>query len=147
MALTANLLNLLDRAPGRAGKFALVIIVPLVLWGSPPWVVASAGTIAALLVCLPADLGARAMLGDAGANPLGGVVGLGLALSLNETWRLVAIGVLVLLNLASERWSFSELIERVRSAAGVRHVGTDLQGRSSGENERDKADTNGAVLT
>ena len=52
------------------------------------------------------------MLGDAGANPLGGVIGLGLALSLGETWRLLAIGVLVLLNLASEKWSFSKLIER-----------------------------------
>ena len=63
------------------------------------------------------------MLGDAGANPLGGVLGLGLALSLDETWRLVAIGVLVLLNLASEKWSFSKLIERVRAAPGLRHVG------------------------
>ena len=113
VALAANLVNLLDRAPGRAGKFALVAFVPLGLWGSPPWLVSSAGIIAALVVCLPADLNARAMLGDAGANPIGGVIGLGLALALDETWRIVAIGVLVLLNLASEKWSFSKLIERV----------------------------------
>lgn len=112
VALAANLINLLDRAPGRAGKFALLLLTPLVVWGSPLWLVAAAGTIAALIVCLPSDLGARAMLGDAGANPLGGVIGLGLALALNETWRFVAIGVLVLLNLASEKWSFGRLIER-----------------------------------
>ena len=112
VALSANLINLLDRAPGRAGKFVLVTFVPLVVWGSPPWIVASAGIIAALIVCLPADLSARAMLGDAGANPLGGVIGLGLALALNEIGRLIAIGLLVVLNLASEKWSFSKLIER-----------------------------------
>ena len=138
VALSANLINLLDRAPGRAGKFALVCIVPLVVWAFPPWTIASAGTIGALLVCMPADLKARAMLGDAGANPLGGVIGFGLALSLNETWRLIAIGVLVLLNLASERWSFSKLIER---SAPLRAF--DMWGRPRGSREEPGEKTSG----
>jgi hypothetical protein len=111
VALTANLINLMDRAPGRAGKVALLLATPLVLGGSAAWTVAAAGALAALATCLPADLGARAMLGDAGANPIGALVGLGLAASLDETGRLVAIVLLVSLNLASERWSFSRLIE------------------------------------
>ena len=111
VALTANLLNLLDRAPGRAGKVAVLVATPLVVWGDRAWLTASAGLLGALIACLPADLSARGMLGDAGANPLGGVLGLGLAVSLDRPGRLVAIGVLVLLNALSERFSFSRAIE------------------------------------
>jgi hypothetical protein len=52
------------------------------------------------------------MLGDAGANPLGGVLGLGLATALDGRGRVVAVLVLVLLNGLSERYSFSRAIER-----------------------------------
>ncbi|MGH2755230.1 MAG: hypothetical protein ACRDLB_12480 [Actinomycetota bacterium] len=126
VALTANLINLTDRAPGRAGKVALFLSMPLVIGGSGSWTVAAAGTIGALLVCMPADLGARGMLGDAGANPLGALIGLGLAASLDEPARLVAIVSLLGLNAASERWSFSRLIE---SSPGLRAL--DMWGRSS----------------
>jgi hypothetical protein len=112
-ALAANLVNLVDRAPGRAGKTVLALWLPLVLFGHDAWVVASAGMLGALVACLGADLAERAMLGDAGANPLGAVAGLGLAGALHETGRLVAIASLLVLNLASERWSFSRAIERV----------------------------------
>ncbi|MDP9235420.1 MAG: hypothetical protein M3P01_12855, partial [Actinomycetota bacterium] len=69
VALGANTINLLDRAPGRAGKVALVGLVPLAALGAASWTVTAAGSIAALAVALPADLHERAMLGDAGANP------------------------------------------------------------------------------
>ena len=111
VALTANLVNLLDRAPGRAAKVAIIAAVPLFSFGDAYWSVASAGMFATLLLCLPFDLGARAMLGDTGSNPLGGLLGLGLAVSLDRPGRLVAIGVLVLLNALSERFSFSRAIE------------------------------------
>ena len=113
LALGANTINLLDRAPGRAGKVALVGLVPLAVLGATVWTVTAAGSIAALAVALPADLHERAMLGDAGANPIGGILGLGLGLSLPEGWRWFAIIVLLALNLASERWSFSQAIARV----------------------------------
>ena len=135
VALGANLINLVDRAPGRAGKVVILLVVPMVLVGSSTWTVATAGAFAALLVCLPADLGARAMLGDAGANPLGALVGLGLAAALNEPARLVAFGLLVLLNLASEKWSFSRLIER---SAPLRAV--DMWGRARPTDEKTGGD-------
>jgi UDP-GlcNAc:undecaprenyl-phosphate/decaprenyl-phosphate GlcNAc-1-phosphate transferase len=113
-ALTANLVNLLDRAPGRAGKAVLILWLPLVPLGHDAWLVSSAGVVGALIACLRADLSERAMLGDAGANPLGAVAGLGLAAALDEPGRLVAIALLLALNLASERWSFSQVIEGVR---------------------------------
>lgn len=110
VALVANLVNLLDRAPGRAAKVWLLGAVPLALWGAEFWIVAAAGMLGAVLVCLPVDLGERAMLGDAGANPLGGVLGLGLAASFDRPGRIVVIVVALLLNLASEKWSFSRAI-------------------------------------
>ena len=114
IALSANLLNLLDRAPGRAAKAGLVLLVPPVALavGSLGWPAAVAGLVGALLVCLPADLRARAMLGDAGANPLGAVVGLGLCLAASLSLRIALVLVLLGLNLASERISFSSVIER-----------------------------------
>jgi UDP-GlcNAc:undecaprenyl-phosphate/decaprenyl-phosphate GlcNAc-1-phosphate transferase len=113
VALGANTINLFDRAPGRAGKVALIGLLPLAAFGAARWSVVAAGCVAALVASLPADLSERAMLGDAGANPVGGVLGLGLALSLPELWRVIAIVLLVALNLASERWSFSRAIAQV----------------------------------
>lgn len=111
VALSANLVNLLDRAPGRAAKMSLLVGLPLALFGAVHWAVAAAPVLGALVYCLGPDLRERAMLGDAGANPLGAVLGVGLAASLGEPGRLVAIGVLLVLNLASEKWSFSKAIE------------------------------------
>ncbi len=111
VGLAANLINLFDRAPGRAGKITLLVGVPLGLFGSVLWAVAAAPVFGALVYCLLPDMRERAMLGDAGANPLGAVLGVGLAASLAEPGRLVAIAILLALNLASERWSFSKAIE------------------------------------
>jgi UDP-GlcNAc:undecaprenyl-phosphate GlcNAc-1-phosphate transferase len=112
VALSANLINLLDRGPGRAVKFSLLVLLPLFLWGPRDWTVSAAAAGGALLVVFPLDLRERGMLGDAGANPLGGLLGLGLALSLPVWGRLVAIVLLLGLNLVSERWSFDSFISR-----------------------------------
>ena len=123
VALSANLFNLLDVAPGRAGKMGVAWWIPLLVWGSEAWAVASAGVLGALLVCLPLDLRERAMLGDAGANPLGAVVGLGLALAL-PTWAATIVIVLLLgLNLSSELWSFSAIIERMGPLRALDRLG------------------------
>lgn len=122
-ALCANLVNLLDRAPGRAGKAVLAAALPLVLWGPAGWTLACAGALGALAVLLPADLRAAGMLGDAGSNPLGGLVGLGLGLALEGPARLAALGVVAALNLASERWSFSAAMARNRVLAALDRLG------------------------
>ena len=111
VALSANLINLFDRAPGRAGKVSLLLGVSILLFGHLPWMVSATPVLGALVVCLVHDLRERGMLGDAGANPLGAVLGVGLAASLDEPARLFSIAVLLALNLASERWSFSRAIE------------------------------------
>lgn len=111
VALTANFFNLVDRAPGRAGKVAMLVAAIGIVAGPASWVVASAGLWGGLAALLPRDLAEEIMLGDSGANMLGAVAGLGLALALPESARVTVIVSLVLLTLASERWSFSRAIE------------------------------------
>ena len=112
VALTAHLINLLDRAPGRATKASLAVVLPLLVFGPVGWAAASAGLWGAAAGVLPFDLRERGMLGDAGANPMGGALGLGLGVALDEPARLVALALVLLLNLASEKVSFSAVIER-----------------------------------
>ncbi len=125
VALTANLLNLLDRAPGRAGKFFLVVALPIAAFGDPLWRIVASGAIGAAVAILPLDLKAKGMLGDAGANPLGALLGLGLVVTFAGSFRALVVIALVLLalNLASERWSFSAVIERTPWLARLDHLG------------------------
>jgi UDP-GlcNAc:undecaprenyl-phosphate GlcNAc-1-phosphate transferase len=105
----ANLLNLLDLRPGRAIKVAL-LHSPVALRG-PAAGLAAAG-VGAATAMLPADLGERSMLGDAGANALGAVLGLAMVAREGRTARLVHLGVVTALTLASERVSFTRVIEK-----------------------------------
>ena len=114
LALSANLVNLLDLRPGRATKVFLGgwAALAAAAWGSA-FVVLSVPVSVAALCWLAPDLGERGMLGDAGANLLGAVLGAGVVLTLGTTGRLVVAGVLLALTLVSERWSFSRGIEAV----------------------------------
>jgi hypothetical protein len=105
IAATANLTNLLDLRPGRAAKAIILVGAGLLGSGAAPVVGAAAGS-------LPTDLAARSMLGDCGANALGAAVGTAAAQSLPRPFRLLAFGVVAALNVASERVSFTDVIER-----------------------------------
>lgn len=100
VALAANALNQLDTRPGRALKAYLLGAV---------LVRAPVGT--AVLI-LPYDLREMSMLGDAGSNSLGAMLGLSSVSRLTERGRWVAIGALAGLNLLGERRSLGTLIER-----------------------------------
>jgi UDP-N-acetylmuramyl pentapeptide phosphotransferase/UDP-N-acetylglucosamine-1-phosphate transferase len=111
IAGTANLFNLFDLRPGRALKVGLAASVPLSVAGGPaaPAAAATAGAAAALL---PADLGERTMLGDAGANALGAMLGTVAAARTGRRGRLALLAGVVALTAASERVSFTRVIER-----------------------------------
>jgi UDP-N-acetylmuramyl pentapeptide phosphotransferase/UDP-N-acetylglucosamine-1-phosphate transferase len=115
----ANLLNLLDLRPGRALKVAVVaaMVVPGALLGVLGVV---AGTAVGLLHW---DLRERVMLGDGGANALGAALGVGLAASLPTAWLGAVAAVVVALTLASERVSFSAVIERTPLLRGFDRLG------------------------
>lgn len=136
IALAANLLNLLDLRPGRALKSYIVLVVPAaVLFGfavveqfgeyaealGTGWLTSdTVVTIAGLLVVMlgpvaavwGADLGERGMLGDAGSNAMGAIVGYLLAGALDLPSLAAVAVVLLALNALSERVSFSTLIEK-----------------------------------
>lgn len=114
IALCANLANLFDRAPGRALKVSLLGFVALVAaTGAPAELLGVAVAVGAGAGLLVPDLRERAMLGDVGANVLGGVIGLGVVIATAPLTRtIVLLGVLAL-NLASEAVSFSRVIDRV----------------------------------
>lgn len=114
IALAANLGNLFDRAPGRALKVALLGFVALVAATAADETLAGvalvAGGGAGLLVF---DLRERLMLGDAGANALGGTIGLGVVLACSTATRLAVLVAVAAANVASELVSFSRVIDAV----------------------------------
>lgn len=111
IALSANLANLLDRAPGRLAKVTLILGVLLVVThlglSSAVGLAVVLGATAALLV---PDLRAQVMLGDAGANVAGAALGWAFVTQAGGTARIVALVVVAVLNVASERVSFSAVI-------------------------------------
>jgi hypothetical protein len=108
VAGTANLMNLLDLRPGRAGK-AGALAAAATLGGPSGGLVA--GPLGATLATLPDDLGEKVMLGDAGANALGALLGLRLASIPGQAPRAVLLGAVTVLTLASEKVSFTTVIE------------------------------------
>ncbi len=108
VAGTANLMNLLDLRPGRAIKAGLALGGSCM--GGPGGAVA-AGTVGAAAALLPEDLAERTMLGDAGANAMGALVGVSMAAGSDRLGMLITLAGLVGLNAASEKVSFTKVIE------------------------------------
>ncbi|MGH9195399.1 MAG: hypothetical protein ACRD1T_06635 [Acidimicrobiia bacterium] len=124
VALSANLLNLLDLRPGRAVKVFLLWWIPVAAVGwSTPYLPVSAAAAGAATTWLPSDLGGRGMLGDSGSNLLGAVAGSGAALVLPPVGKLIAVAVLVALTVLSEWRSFNSFIEWVPPLRWVDSLG------------------------
>lgn len=114
IALAANLGNLLDRAPGRTTKWALVAYVPVAIAAGTTATGVALGVVAgSAAVLLAGDLRERFMLGDTGANALGAALGTGVVLAVDGDVRTVTAAVLLGLTLLSEVVSFSSIIQRV----------------------------------
>ncbi|MEU4233188.1 hypothetical protein AB0F17_53615 [Nonomuraea sp. NPDC026600] len=114
IAGTANLANLFDLRPGRAIKVGLLTGGPLLaasLFRDAPLTAAlTAVPLGAAAALLPDDLGERAMLGDAGANALGALLGLAAVTKLGRRGRFVLLGTVAALTAASEKVSFTKVI-------------------------------------
>jgi UDP-N-acetylmuramyl pentapeptide phosphotransferase/UDP-N-acetylglucosamine-1-phosphate transferase len=113
----ANLLNLFDLRPGRAVKVA-VLIAGLIAAGGAlrrgparlDGLAAVAAPAGAALALLPEDLSERAMLGDAGANALGAMLGAAAARSLPRSARAWVLAGIIALTVTSEKVSFTKVI-------------------------------------
>lgn len=136
--LSANAVNLLDVRPGRAGKGFFLLVS--VLWAVSPrgnvWVLVGP-LLAVVAVYMPYDLRARAMLGDGGANLLGGVAGLAAAVALPPMGRIVMLALLAMLHVYAERASLTTLIERAGPWRWLDRLGRDEGGGIEPANPRD----------
>jgi UDP-GlcNAc:undecaprenyl-phosphate GlcNAc-1-phosphate transferase len=110
IAGTANLVNLLDLRPGRAAK--AVGLLALALAVARPRTAGLGPLLGAVAGVLPADLQGRAMLGDCGANALGAGLATAAAAVLPRPARVLALTLVLVLNAASERVSFTAVIEQ-----------------------------------
>ncbi len=151
IALTSNFVNLVDLRPGRALKVYCVLGVAGVLSTAllMPWLadlvaaplspsaraidvgVLLAFVLGPVVATWSYDLGERGMLGDAGANPMGAVAGMLIVAGL-PLWGLGAYAALMFaLNIASERVSFSRVIENSRGLSRLDGIGRARAARSS----------------
>ena len=115
VSLSANALNQLDTRPGRALKaFAAGVL----LTRGPARAYAP---IAVLLA--PYDLREMTMLGDAGSNALGAVLGFGSVATFTARGQRLALGALAALTAAGELRSLGELIERTPGLSQLDRLG------------------------
>jgi hypothetical protein len=117
IAGAANLLNLFDLRPGRAIKVAalsaaMIGAASAAAGGGGGGITAVAVPAGAALAVLPEDLGERAMLGDAGANALGAMLGVAAVSALGRPARVGVLAGIVALTAASEKVSFTKVIAR-----------------------------------
>jgi UDP-N-acetylmuramyl pentapeptide phosphotransferase/UDP-N-acetylglucosamine-1-phosphate transferase len=123
LAGTANLVNLLDLRPGRAAK-AVVLAAAVGATAAPTPVRGGfEALLGAAVASLPEDLGETTMLGDAGANGLGILLGLAAAEATRPPLRLALAAGVAGLTVASERVSFSAVIDRTPPLAWLDGLG------------------------
>lgn len=124
LAGTANLVNLLDLRPGRAAKVVLLTSLVGLAIARDREARRTFGALAgASAAALPADLAERTMLGDAGANGLGILLGLAAVEAGPVRVRALLVAVVLGLTAASERVSFSAVIDRSPVLAWLDGVG------------------------
>lgn len=116
IAATANLVNLLDLRPGRALKAGAI--------GAAPLLATAGGRLAAtclggVVAGLGPDLAERDMLGDGGANALGAALGTAAVVAAPRPVRLALLAGVVGLTLASEKVSFTQVIERTPALRAI----------------------------
>jgi hypothetical protein len=111
VAGTANFMNQLDTKPGRALKAYIAAAVAL---DAP---------LALAVLLLPYDLRERVMLGDAGSNAFGAMLGFKSVDRFHGWGRWAVVAGVVALNVAGERRSLGDLIERTPGLAELDRMG------------------------
>jgi hypothetical protein len=111
VGLAANFLNQLDTRPGRALKAYLL------------GALVARAPVARAVLLLPYDLRERTMLGDAGANALGAMLGLSSVSRLTGRGGWLAIGALAGLTLLGERRSLGAMIESTPGLSWLDRLG------------------------
>jgi UDP-GlcNAc:undecaprenyl-phosphate GlcNAc-1-phosphate transferase len=116
ITLSANTINLFDLRPGRAGKIYILGFIVILIFSKQ--FEDSLGLflpiLAIMLVYLPYDLHAKVMMGDLGSNMLGASLGMMMAWMFSDLGKIIAVAFMIIIQLAAEKYSFTEIIERYR---------------------------------
>jgi UDP-GlcNAc:undecaprenyl-phosphate GlcNAc-1-phosphate transferase len=127
VALTANIINLFDLRPGRAGKIFTLIFILVILLSKNfiNFIGLFFPVLIILLLYLPHDLKAKMMLGDVGSNFLGATLGIMMVWMLSDFGKIVALMIFIFLQLAAEKLSFSKVIDKYRPLRYLDQLGRD----------------------
>ena len=124
VALTANLINLFDLRPGRALKlFFLLSILYLAYVKREDPILMLFPFLLTALVFLPWDLAGEGMMGDAGSNILGGVLGLAVAVSSPFWLQFCFFCFLCTVHVLAEKFSLTKVIARNRVLCFLDNLG------------------------
>lgn len=120
IALSANFINLLDLRPGRAGSvflFCWCISASFML--SSPLVVLTLPAALATIFLLRGDRRGYWIMGDAGSNVLGAILGVMVVAGFSLAGRTVVLILLVAVHLFAEKRSLSKVIEDNRLLSSI----------------------------
>ena len=110
VSLIANLANLLDLAPGRATKYSILALIPLLVFGNlTSFMFVGLGI---FIVSLFLDIREKYMLGDTGSNLMGAIVGIAAITHFGTQGTIIVVGFVLFINLLSEFISLSRIIEK-----------------------------------
>lgn len=116
VSLATNSINLFDLRPGRAGKVYFIGFILIFFLSVNKLLDNYIGIffpiLAIMLYYLPYDLRGRVMMGDVGSNLLGASLGVMMAWMFSDVSKVVAVIIMVGLQIAAEKFSFTEIIEK-----------------------------------
>lgn len=127
VALSANILNLFDLRPGRAGKVFCFIFALILLLSKNfiSFIGLFFPVLVILLIYLPYDLKAKMMMGDVGSNTLGAALGVMMVWMLSDFGKIIALLIFFILQIAAEKVSFSKIIDKYGPLKYLDQLGRD----------------------
>jgi UDP-N-acetylmuramyl pentapeptide phosphotransferase/UDP-N-acetylglucosamine-1-phosphate transferase len=123
IASFTNLINLLDLRPGRAIKFYLLYTIILFGFYNQQYIYLLLVVTIIALVYFPMDIKAIAMMGDAGSNSLGFVLGFFTTIYFTNPFKVLILILLIFIHIYAERSSITKLIENNRILSFIDKLG------------------------
>ncbi len=111
IALSTNLMNLLDLRPGRAIKVYILIIVGIFITLTGYIKLLPLLILPNVLAYFNYDLKAKAMMGDTGSNVLGISIGILFVMGYSLKVRIAWLVFLIFIHILTEKYSLTKIIE------------------------------------
>ncbi|GAV22347.1 hypothetical protein cpu_08570 [Carboxydothermus pertinax] len=124
IVLGINFMNLFDLRPGRAGKvFIFLAAIIGLTYFTYPAATFLYMVFGIVLAYLPLDLKAKVMMGDAGSNALGFILGYSAVLLFSYKVKVGVVVFLVLFHLLTEKYSLTAIIKNNRLLSYLDELG------------------------